>query len=359
MGKKIAIIGGGNGGQAFAGWLSLKGHETTIFDVFQPTVDKLNELGGVQINGNSDYTGFGKIKFASTDIGKVMDGAEIVMVVLPSIYHKDMAKKMAPYLKDGQVVVLSPIASLGPVEFQNTLNECGCTAKIVLMGCSTLLFACRAVEIGRVEVAGQKASYAASGYPCSHNEMLKELFKDIIPQFNFTDDILRVSLDNLNAMMHPTPTILYTGKIEHQDDFQYYLDMTPSIGAVLDALDKERMALGEAYGLKLRTLTEEYHTVYPTCHGDNMYETITSCTDAYTGIKGQKTMRTRYLLEDIPYSLVALQAMGLIAGVPTPLIDGIIAIAYAMIPEMDEGRTVKNLGLEGVSKEDFIKMCRG
>jgi len=357
MGKKIAIIGGGNGGQAFAGWLSLKGHETTIFDVFQPTVDKLNELGGVQINGNSDYTGFGKIKFASTDIGKVMEGAEIVMVVLPSIYHKDMAKKMAPYLKDGQVVVLSPIASLGPVEFQNTLNECGCTAKIVLMGCSTLLFACRAVEIGTVEVAGQKASFAASAYPCKYNEFLKEKFADSIPQFNFTDDILRVSLDNLNAMMHPAPTILYTAKIEHQDDFQYYLDFTPSIGAVVDALDKERMALAEAYGLTIRPLVEEYKHVYET-EGDNMYEVITHCTKAYTGIKGQKTMRTRYLQEDVPYSLVALQSMGKIAGIPTPGIDAIITIGRFIIPEMDEGRTVKNLGLEGVSKEDFIKMCR-
>lgn len=357
MKKPIAIIGGGNGGQAFAGWLSLKGFETKIFDVFQPTVDKLNELGGVTIRGNSDYTGFGKIQMASTDIGAVMEGCEIILVVLPSIYHKDMARKMAPHLKDGQIVVLNPNASLGPVEFKNTLKECGCTADIILAGTSTLLFACRAVEIGTVEVAGQKASFAASAYPCKYNELLKEKFADSIPQFNFADDILRVSLDNLNAMMHPAPTILYTAKIEKQEDFQYYLDFTPSIGAVVDALDKERMALADAYGLEIRPLVEEYKHVYET-EGDNMYEVITHCTKAYTGIKGQKTMRTRYLQEDVPYSLVALQSMGKIAGIPTPGIDAIITIGRFIIPEMDEGRTVKNLGLEGVSKEEFIKMCR-
>ncbi len=148
MQKPIAIIGAGNGGQAFAGYLSLHGREVKIFDVVQATVDRLTELGGVTLSGNSDVTGFGKIQLASTDIGAVMEGCEIILVVLPSIYHKDMAKKMAPYLKDGQIVVLNPNASLGPVEFKNTLKECGCTADVILSSTSTLLFACRAVEVG-------------------------------------------------------------------------------------------------------------------------------------------------------------------------------------------------------------------
>lgn len=356
MQKPIAIIGAGNGGQAFAGYLSLHGREVKIFDVVQATVDRLTELGGVTLSGNSDVTGFGKIQLASTDIGAVMEGCEIILVVLPSIYHKDMAKKMAPYLKDGQIVVLNPNASLGPVEFKNTLKECGCTADVILASTSTLLFACRAVEVGKVEVAGQKASFAAAAYPAKYNAYVAEKFADIIPQFAFEDDILRVSLDNLNAMMHPAPTILYTAKIEHQEDFEYYLDFTPGQGALVEALDKERMALAEAYGLKIRTLIDEYKNVYVT-KGNNMYEVITNC-EGYDGIKGQKTLRTRYLLEDIPYSLVALQSMGKVAGVPTPCIDAVVTIARSMIPDMDEGRTLKNLGLEGVSKEEFERMCR-
>ena len=357
MGKPMAIIGAGNGGQAFAGYLSLHGRTVKIFDVVQSTVDKLTELGGVVLEGHSDVTGFGKIELASTDIGKVMEGCEIILVVLPSIYHKDMAKKMAPHLKDGQIVVLNPNASLGPVEFKNTLKECGCTADIIIAGTSTLLFACRAIEVGRVEVSGQKASLSAAAYPSKYNDLVAEKFADILPQFNFRDDILRVSLDNLNAMMHPAPTLLYTAKIEHEEDFQYYLDFTPSQGALVEALDAERMALGKAYGLELRTLVDEYKNTYETS-GNNKYEVITNAVSAYTGIKGQKTMRTRYLMEDIPYSLVALQTMGQVAGVPTPCISAVITVARAIIPEMDEGRTRKNLGLEGVDKEAFEAMCR-
>ena len=73
---------------------------------------------------------------------------------------------------------------------------------------------------------------------------------------------------------------------------------------------------------------------------------------------GQKSLNTRYLMEDVPCSLVSLQSLGKIAGVPTPCIDAMVTVGRTLMPDMVEGRTLKNLGLEGVSKEDFIKMCR-
>ena len=91
--KKITIIGAGNGGQAFAAYLSLKGHTVKIYDVAEDTVNKLNYLGGIILEGHSDVTGFGKIELASTDIGKVMEGCEIILVVLPSIYIKIWQRK--------------------------------------------------------------------------------------------------------------------------------------------------------------------------------------------------------------------------------------------------------------------------
>ena len=154
--KPIAIVGGGNGGQAFAGWLSLQGFKTRLFDVVPATCDTLNEKGGVDVMGNASFTGFGKIEFASTDMEKVIDGCELIMVILPSIYHKSIAQKMAPYLKDGQIVLLNPNASLGAVEFRKTLDDCGCKADITLAGSCTLLFACRLSSNGNVFVNGQK-----------------------------------------------------------------------------------------------------------------------------------------------------------------------------------------------------------
>ena len=52
-GKPIAIIGAGNGGQAFAAYLSLHGHKVRIFDVVQETVDELSRLGGIELTGTA------------------------------------------------------------------------------------------------------------------------------------------------------------------------------------------------------------------------------------------------------------------------------------------------------------------
>ncbi len=356
--KPIAIIGAGNGGQAFAAWLSLKGFKTRIFDVVPATVDALNAKGGVEICGNASLTGFGKIEFASTDMGKVMEGAELVMVVLPSIYHKSIATEMAKHLVDGQYVMLNPNASLGAVEFRKTLNDCGCKADIMLGAAATLLFACRAVEVGKVQVAGQKEMLTATAFPSCNNAKLQEKIGDIFPAYRFDADIIQVSLDNLNAFVHPAPTLLNTGRIESGVDFEYYLDFTPSQGAFVEALDKERCAIAAAYGIKLPTIVEEYLEQYET-KGSTVYEVMINC-QGYHGIKGQKTLRTRYLLEDIPYSLEAIVAMADIAGVPTPCCKAVITIARAILgDELAEGRTAKNLGIEGMTKAEFEKLCRG
>ena len=357
MCEHIAIVGAGNGGQAFAGYLSLMGKSVRIFDVVPSTVEKLNEIGGVQIDGNSKYTGFGKIEFASTDMGKVLDGAQLILVILPSIYHESIAKLMAPHLKKGQIVILNPHASLGPVEFRNVLDNYGATKDIILGCTSTLLFACRAMPVGHVTVAGQKQHLTMSAYPSSNNQILKDIFNDFIPEFDVTGDVIKASLDNINAFVHPAPSILNTGRIESHTPFEYYIDCTPAQGRYIDALDKERLALAKAYGLDdIKPLVELYKEMYRT-HGENMYEILSNNEDL-RGIKGQSKLETRYIMEDVPCSLVALQPLGQLAGVPTPCIDAMITVGRTLCPEMIEGRTLKNLGLENVTKEEFIRMCR-
>lgn len=164
MKEHWAIIGGGNGGQAFAAYLSIEGLDITLYDIFPQTVDAINKQGGIHLDGSAKNFGFGKILFASTDMEKVISNASVILVVLPSIYHNSIAQKIAPLLKDGQIVILNPITPLGTIDFQNTLTKSGCTADIVLAGTNTLLFACRAVQPGHVHVSGQKKDILISAY---------------------------------------------------------------------------------------------------------------------------------------------------------------------------------------------------
>ena len=72
------------------------------------------------------------------------------------------------------------------------------------------------------------------------------------------------------------------------------------------------------------------------------------------------TLATRYVLEDIPFSLEPIQAIARVAGVPTPKIDAIVILGRTILGDkMMEGRNSKTLGLENMTKEELIAYING
>ena len=365
MEKKWAIVGAGNGGHAFAAWLSMQGVNVSIYDFDQKTVDRLNELGGVTVEGNGHigdkpFEGFAKIDFASTDIEKVIEGREVIFMILPSIYHKATAEKMAPYLADGQTVILNPIAPLGPIEFEKAIRDKGCKADITIAAACTLLFATRLVEVGHSFINGQKIDVAIAAYPASKNAKVEALTKPYFPQFRYVQDILQVGFDNLNCEYHPGPTLLYTAMIEKGLDFEYYIDYVPSQIKLVEAIDRERMELCRIYGYEGAHDTEQCFRDMYGYEGD-LYTMITNA-DCYKGIKGPKSFKgLRYLEEDVPFALRAIQTLAKIAKVETPAIDAVVGLAYVLHGDhLKEGRTMEALGFTPeTTVADVMKMCRG
>ena len=132
--------------------------EITLYDAFPQTVNVLNKQGGIYLEGAAKRSGFGKLLFASTDMNKVINGASVILVILPSLYHNSIAQTIAPLLKDGQIVILNPITPLGT---------------------NTLLFACRAVQPGHVHVSGQKNDILVSAYPSRKTILYLQQYSNI------------------------------------------------------------------------------------------------------------------------------------------------------------------------------------
>ena len=80
-----------------------------------------------------------------------------------------------------------------------------------------------------------------------------------------------------------------------------------------------------------------------------MYEAI-QANPGYRGIKAPRSLRHRYIFEDVPFSLVPMVSLGAQFGVDTWAIDAMIRLAcvthgtnfYA------RGRTVDDMGLKGL-----------
>lgn len=361
MAKTWAIIGGGNGGQAIAGHLALLGENVRIFDVVPATVDAINAKGGITLHHAVE--GFGKLEFATTDMAKAMAGADNVMMVLPSLYHENMAKQIVPNLRDGMTVLLHPESSCGAISFRKVMKDMGCTADIVLGAAGTLLYSVRIQEPGDVYVFGMKSEVPMAALPATDNTKLAEAIRGALPWFVLVENVLKTSLGNINAMMHPAPMLLNTSRIEAEPfvPFQYYWEgMTPSIGMYVEAMDTERIAVANALGLELRTIREDYVAMYKCGDKDTPLYQLCKNNPGYNGIMTSNTLATRYVLEDIPFSLEPIQALAQVAGVPTPRIDAIVTIGRTVLGnKMMVGRNSKTMGIETLTKEELLRYING
>lgn len=375
--RRWAIVGAGNGGQAFAAYLTQKGLEVTLTDTADAALSNVTALGrnpliSLEGEGTGEPT---EISLCTLDMAEAVAGAEVILVTVPSPFHRLAARKLAPYLEDGQTVILNPIAPLGPIEFRNELEHVEAFQKkaphITIAGTSTLLFACRAQVPGKVHVSGHKQEVLIAAYPATENDRVETLTKPYIPEFRFVKNILDVSFDNLNFEFHPGPTLLFAAMIQmlekknegreeaEKEKFEYYHNFSDCQIRLIHAMDKERMALCRAYGVD----ADEADAAFGKMYGLNgSLADMLSTASCYNGIYAPGSLKgCRYLTEDVPYALRAIQSLAKIARIETPVIDAVVSLAYVVSPDtLDEGRTLENLGFDsGTTVQDVLDLCNG
>ena len=350
---RVAVIGAGNGGQALAGFLSISGYETSLYDIDVDKINILNRLGGIQLEGK--ISGFGKIGCITTDIAEAIKGAEIVMVTTVANAHRPVAQAITPFVENGQVIVLNPGRTCGALVFKQALKNAGCTKRIYLGEAQTLIYACRVIENGHVNVIGIKDEVLLSGLPSADTDYILSKLNPIFSCFMKADSVLNTSLENIGAMFHPCVLLFNAATIERNEDFWFYRDMTEQVAGFIEKFDSERLAVGKAYGIDLLSVREWIKFAYKNTEGETLCERMRN-NPAYHDIKSPSTIFTRQLTEDIPTGVLPILELGRAANVDTPLLQSMVNICGALL-NMDlhsNGRTLKNLGLEGKSKEEII-----
>lgn len=354
---KWTIIGGGNGGQTTSGHLGMMGFDVTLYDIFEETVKTINEQGGIYLK--DALTGFGKVTCATTDMEKAVSDADIIFVTVPATAHVNVAKACAPYLKDGQIVILNPAATFGSLAFLKTLDDEGCTADVVLGETNTLLYGCRVIKPGTTQVFGLKNRILTAVLPATETDRVVGLLQTAFPQFEPCDSILVTSFDNTNPILHPATTLFNAGEIESSEEWRFYVDgFTPSIGRYVEQMDEERMAIGRAFGLNLLSCREQMEVEYNVFQ-DTLANAV-SKNPVYQDIKGQKSLDTRYLTEDIPMGLVPFIELGKMLDLPTTHLETTATMGQLLLGKdlMQNARTLESLGIEGMEKDDLIEFVQ-
>jgi opine dehydrogenase len=348
----ITVIGAGHGGKAMAAHLALMGFPTTLYNRTPDHIAAIRELGGIDLESSeSGLRGFCRLAYVTSNIEEAIEKAEMIMVVVPSSAHSDIARACAPYLKDGQIVVLHPGRTCGAIEFAKVLHDQHCTADVTISEAETFIYASRSDGPAQARIFRIKEALPLAALPATRTRLVLDRIHEAYPQFIDGGNVLQTGLNNMGAIFHPALTLLNSGWIEStHGDYQFYIDgVTPSVARVLETLDRERVTVASSLGIRARTAIEWLKLAYDAT-GENLHEAIHN-QPGYYGIKAPPTLNHRYIFEDVPMSLVPIASLGQRYGVAVQGMDSIIRLA-CIIHRTDywrRGRTLEKLGFNNLS----------
>ena len=346
---RIAVLGAGNGGQALSAHLSLKGHRVHIYEdrTFRANLEGIRNRRGIQLQGTLE--GFAKIDLVTEDIGEALDGVGFIFLPVPSFAQEPLIRSMIPYLREGNIVVLIP-GNFGSLAILRTIRESGWAGRIALAETNTLPYACRQIEPGLVAVWGVKTSISLAALPADQTPSLLDRLSPVFPiPLNPAKNVLEIGLSNANMIVHCPTILMNAGWIESTGgDFRFYTEgMSPSVCRVMEAMDRERMQIGEMYGLDLISVAEWLRRAYHV-KGESLYQVLsTSPVYGGHGPDAPKSLDHRYLKEDVPFLLVPTVSLGEAGGIQAPVIKSIIRLAGAVLGSniATDGRNFDRMGL--------------
>ena len=361
MTKKYAVIGAGHGGKAMAAHLALMGFTVNLFNRTPDHVEIIKKRGGIELeSAEGGPHGFGELALVTSNIAEAIKKVEVIMVVLPSSAHADIAKAIAPHLKSGQIVILHPGRTCGALEFAKVIRENGCKTDVTVAEAETFIYASRSDGPAQARIFRIKEAVPLAALPAKRTQLVLDAICEAYPQFIDGVDVLNTGMNNMGAIFHPALTLLNMGWIEAtHGDYQFYIDgVTPSVARVLEVLDRERVTVASSLGIRARTSLEWLKLAYNT-NGVDLHEAIHN-QPGYYGIKAPATLNHRYIFEDVPMSLVPIASLGMRYGVSVRGMESMIRIA-SFIHHTDywrRGRTVEKLGLEQWSVSELTRFVQ-
>lgn len=325
---KVCICGAGDLGLSMAAHLSLNGISVSLWNRTEANIDEVIRTGTIHCSGI--VNGVARNIKASSDLKEVIN--DFVMVTTPSSAHKDIAKKIAPFVHKNMIVILNPGRTFGAIEFVEQLKKEGVTDLPHIAETQTVVYTCRKINNNNVKIFALKndvniASLAKSDL----SFIISKIPQCLKGYFSPVNSVAVTSFSNVGMILHCAPVLLNVGWIESdKSDFKYYYDgISKSISVFLEKLDFERKSVALANGYSIESLKDWLNRSY-NINGETLYDCLNN-NIAYKEIDAPKNLNTRYLFEDIPNGLVPIEFLGRELNVPTPNITTIIDLANSIL----------------------------
>jgi len=341
---RFCVIGAGSGGRAFAAYISSKGHPVSLYNRSFTRISSIKQEGGIEVEGALE--GFFHLELVTQNLQMAVKDVDIIMVVIPASAHKALAKKLAPFLSDNQLIVLNPGRTFGSAEFKRIIEKKRKYLSIIVGETQTLLFTARELPKNGVNIIKIKDSVNLSTFPGKHVYDAGDKLMDVFPQFDPTDNYLEVTLNNIGMLLHPAISLLNAGMIDFGKDFKFYREgATSNVCRILEWVEFEVNEIFKKLGLKQFRFYKWAKQAYGV-DATSTFEALQKV-EAYKDINAPDELITRYFTEDVPTGLVPIISLGAFLNVPTPTIHSIIHLSSILcnVDFRRIGRTLENLKL--------------
>jgi opine dehydrogenase len=306
---RVSILGAGAIAYGTAAFLANAGHDPMLWS---PSGKRTAQLAsGQPLVAGGAITGSILPRIASS-CEEAVAGADVVMLTLPGNGHKAVLDIVGAHLRDGQPLIISAHLSFGALYLSKLLAARGICSPIIAWG--TTLTTGRQLSLVEVKVGTIRKQIDIATVPSADlDEGLRLCIALFGERFVARDGLLAIALSNLNPEIHLAIALMNLTRLEHGEEWSQAGNITPAVGRFIEALDSERLAIADSFGVKVRTVREHFALTYGVASAD-----VASINqDRYRkglGVSGPKSLDTRYVLEDVPFGLVPTVFLGQLVG---------------------------------------------
>lgn len=341
---KIAVFGGGSTGLTTAGYFGRQGFETALCDEerYASVLDEVRAAGGVTLTGAE--TGFGPVALVTNDPAEALRGATLIFVCVTANRHEELARRMAPFLEDGQHILISP-GNLGCFLFARVFKELGCYRDVTVSVLEGNLFPCRAVGKATVLTGFRFGKKRIAAYPADDTPRAVRAFAEAA-EFLPAENAFDCAVNFTNFVVH-IPSVVLSATTAEKTGKGFNIYESGIASAVLscaERLEDERQALARAMGLTpmpgpLQLMSDIVD--YP----QHPY------LEYFHRLDGPDGLQHRYYTEDALCNGAFLLSVADSLKVPMPLLASFVTVIGAMLNTdfRAQGRTLSNLGFGGMT----------
>ena len=343
---RVAVLGGGNGAHAAAADLAEQGHEVRHWRrdaaALRERINLEDAMGKRAV----------RIARACADMAEAVRGAQLVFMPDPAFTQGDNARRLAPHLADGQVVLLAP-GTFGAYVMTRAMREAGNGARFAVAESGTLPWLTRKHGPDTAAISARATRLPTGVFPARRHDEAFAILKRVFPAIEPVEDALSAALMNAGPVIHPPLILMNAGPLEHYERWDIHQEGTqPAIRRVTDALDAERIAARVALGYAAPHFPLADH--YSPDGAEWMYgrRAQQKLTDSGDWKERIVLAEHRYMREDVELGLAFLVSVCAWAGVACPVAQGLLALGSAVLGRnlRAGSRTLEALGLAGLSR---------